>query len=152
MLHTKTRQEKAVARCLVAFQIPFYLPLVKKRTKYSGGHVEVTYIPLFASYVFMFGSDEERVRALSTNRVAQTVWVDDQNRLGFELRQLRQLLLTEVPLTVEPRLTPGEHVRVQRGPLSGIEGVVLKGDGGKRLLVAVSLLQQGISVDIEDCL
>jgi len=152
VLHTRTRQEKAVARCLVAFQIPFYLPLVKKRTKYSGRQVVVTYVPLFASYVFMFGSDEERVRALSTNHVAQTLWVDDQDRLCFELRQLRQLLLTELPLTVEPRLTPGQYARVRLGPLSGMEGVVLKGDGGKRLLVAVSLLQQGVSVDLEDCL
>ena len=152
VLHTKTRQEKAVARCLVAFQIPFYLPLVKKRTKYSGRQVEVTYIPLFASYVFVFGSDEERVRALSTNRVVQTLWVEDQDRLCFELRQLRQLILKNTPLTVEPRLTPGEYVRVRRGPFSGIEGVVLKRDGRNRLLVAVNFLRQGVSVDIEDCL
>jgi transcriptional antiterminator RfaH len=150
-LHTKPRQEKTVARCVVAFQIPFYLPLLKNQTE-SRGRAQVSYVPLFASYVFVFGSDEERVRALSTKRVAQALWVEDQDRLCFEHRQFRQLLLTDTPLTLELRLVSGKYVQVRRGPLSGIEGVVVKRDGASRLLVAVSFLQQGVSVEIEDCL
>jgi hypothetical protein len=31
-IYTKSRQEKALARDLLAYQIPFYLPLVEKTT------------------------------------------------------------------------------------------------------------------------
>jgi transcriptional antiterminator RfaH len=151
VLHTKPRQEKAVARSILASQIPFYLPLVKKRTL-CGSRRLVSHVPLFAGYVFMFGSDEERLQSFSTHRVAHALWVDDQDRLCFDLRQFHQLILTNAPLTIEARLTPGMHVRVLRGPFSGLEGVVLKRRGNTRLLVAVNFLQRGASVEIDDCL
>jgi transcription antitermination factor NusG len=150
-LHTKPRQEKAVARSILAFRIPFYLPLVRKRTSYRGQQL-VSHVPLFAGYVFVFSSEEERVRALLTHRIAQALWVEDQDRLQFDLRQFRQLILSDAPLTVEARLKPGNTVRVLRGPFSGLEGVVLKRRGQTRLLVALNFLQRGASVEIDDYL
>lgn len=151
VLYTKARQEKSLARELLVHQIPFYLPLIKKTTLRRGRRSS-SYAPLLSGYVFMFGAEPERVRSLATNRVSRVLTVNDPERLLFDLRQLRQLIAANAPLTVESRLEPGNRVRVRQGLLLGLEGTVLVRRGTTRLLVAVDFLQQGASVEIDDYL
>jgi transcriptional antiterminator RfaH len=148
-LYTKARQEKSLARELLKYRIPFYLPLVK-RTSASRGRRRSSLTPLFGGYLFLLGSEEERVRALTTNRISRILSVEDSDQLVFDLRQLRQLIMAGAPLTVESRLGPGQRVRVRQGPFAGLEGTVLKRRGQTRLLVSINFLQQGASVEIDD--
>ncbi|MBN2024125.1 MAG: UpxY family transcription antiterminator [Pirellulales bacterium] len=149
VLYTKSRQEKAVARQLAGYGLPFYLPLVPK-DHLIRGRVVRSQVPLFAGYVFLLGTDQERIAALTTNRVAHVLVVDDDEQLWMDLRQVHQLIASNAPLTVERRLAPGQRVRVKQGALCGIEGTVLARRRAPRLLVAVSMLQQGVSVAIDD--
>ena len=77
VLYTKSRQEKAVARELVAREVPFYLPLIPKRN-YIRGRVVLSQIPVFAGYVFTYGDDDDRVSSLKTNRICCVLPVYDQ--------------------------------------------------------------------------
>jgi transcriptional antiterminator RfaH len=149
--YTKPRQEKALSRELFRHQTPFYLPLVRK-TLYRPRRRLCSHTPVFAGYVFLFASEAERVRTLTTNRVVRLLQVNDARRLVSDLRQLRQLISSNAPLTVESRLAPGDRVRVRRGPFAGIEGTVLHRRGVTRLLVSVDFLQRGASVEIDDFL
>jgi hypothetical protein len=47
---------------------------------------------------------------------------------------------------------PGQHVRVKVGLLKGLEGTVICRRQLTRLLVAVNFLQQGASIEVDDCL
>jgi transcription antitermination factor NusG len=149
VLYTKARQEKAISRDLLAFEIPFYLPLVKKSWVSRGRKVS-SHTPLFPGYVFLFASEQERIRSLTTNRVSRVLTIDDPARLLHDLRQLRHLIASKAPLTVESRLEPGNRVRVRRGPLVGLEGTVLTRRGQTRLLVSIDFIQQGASVEVDD--
>ena len=148
-IYTKARQEKSLARELLKYQVPFYLPLVRKTTV-SRSRKRTSLVPLFGGYVFLFGSEEERVRTLATNRVSRILEVEDADQLVFDLRQLRQLIAANAPLTIESRLGPGQRVRVRQGAFAGLEGTVLKRRGETRLLVSINFLQQGASVEIDD--
>lgn len=148
-IYTKARQEKSLARELLKYQVPFYLPLVRK-TSVARGRKRTSLMPLFGGYVFLFGSEEERVRALTTNRISRVLPVEDPDQLVFDLRQLRQLIAANAPLTVESRMGPGQRVRVRQGAFAGLEGTVLKRRGETRLLVSINFLQQGASVEIDD--
>jgi len=148
-IYTKARQEKSLARELLKSRIPFYLPLVRK-TSMAGGRRRTSQTPLFGGYVFVFGSEEERVRSLKTNRISRILPVKDADQLTFDLRQLRQLIASKAPLTVESRLSPGQPVRVRNGAFAGLEGTVLKRRGETRLLISINFLQQGASVEIDD--
>lgn len=149
-IFTKARNEKALARELVRFDIPFFLPLVPHRNRIRNRYVE-SFSPLFSGYLFLYGRDDERVRALTTNRVSLVLAVPDQRQLQSDLRQLHHLIEMDAPLTVERRLEPGRRVRIKYGPMRGIEGVVTRRRGGKRrLLVAVEFLQSGVSIEIDD--
>jgi len=148
-LYTLSRQEKSLARELWKFQIPFYLPLVRK-TNVSRGRKRIALVPLFTGYVFLYATEDERVRALTTGRISRVIAVEDPNQLTFDLRQLRQLIATDAPLTGESRLAAGQSVRGRQGAFAGLEGTVLKRRGKTRLLVSINFLQQGASVEIED--
>jgi len=149
VLYTKARQEKAVARELLRAEVPFYLPLIPK-TAMRRGRRSTSYLPLFTGYVFLLGNEEERVRALKTNRLSRILPVEQPEQLIHDLRQIEQLIAAEAPLTIEERLQPGDQVRVISGPFAGLEGTVLVRRGRRRLLVAVNFLQQGASVEIDD--
>jgi transcription antitermination factor NusG len=54
-------------------------------------------------------------------------------------------------LAIDPWPFPGEGQRVviERGPLSGLEGLVTGTGGSEHLVVSVTLLQRSIAVDID---
>src|SRR4051794_192376 len=69
-LHTKPRQEKAVARALKSQDISYYLPQVVKIERTPQGRKIRPIIPLFTGYLFLLGDDFARLEALRTNRIA----------------------------------------------------------------------------------
>jgi transcriptional antiterminator RfaH len=150
VLYTLSRREKDLMRKLRAAGIPFYCPLVKRRLRSPGGRARVSYVPLFAGYVFAVVDDAGRRAALATNSVARWLPVPDPAGLVADLRSVKRLIDFDRPLTPEALIESGQAVRVRGGPLAGIEGVVVKRKGGDRLVVAVRFLSQGASIELED--
>ena len=148
-IHTKPRQEKALARDLWGYEIPYYLPLVPQTKVYRRRRV-TSLLPLFPSYVFVCCTDVERVNCLTTNRVTQFLEVSDQERLRLDLNQFRHLIESGAPLTIESRLVPGNRVRIKHGPLAGMEGEIVSRRGERRLFIAVDFLQRGASIAVDD--
>jgi hypothetical protein len=152
VFYTKSRQEKALSQHLRARHIPHFLPLYKKHTVCRGRRF-TSLLPLFGGYLFLFADRDERVTALESNRVARTIEVPDwrAGELCRDLIQIKRLIDSGMPLTVESRIEPGQLVRVRKGSrLAGLEGIVTKRRGGSRLLIAVNYLQQGASIEIDD--
>jgi len=149
-LYTLPRREKDLMRRLYRMQIAFYGPMVKRRTRSPGGRVRVSQVPLFQGYVFLYGSDSDRYRAVTTNCVSKCLEVLDSPELVADLKQIRLLISSDAPLTPEARLEPGMRIRIRSGPLMGLEGTVIKRRGAERLLVIVHFLQQGVSMQMED--
>ena len=151
-IYTLARREKALMEHLFRAEIPFYSPLVKQKSRSPSGRRLVSWLPLFAGYVFLYGNDEHRYQALKSNCISRTLPVGDSAELVHDLRQIRRLIAADLPLTREARFQPGTRVRVRTGSLAGMEGVVIKRRGQDQLLVAVKFLQQGASVAVEDFL
>jgi hypothetical protein len=150
-LYTRSRCEKELMRRLRGLEIPHYGPTIEKRGRTPRGRIRTAFIPLFTNYVFLYGDASQRYAALTTNCVSRDLPVFDGSQLAADLRQLRQMLSSGVPVTPESRLQPGARIRVRSGPLTGHEGTVLRRRGETRLLVAVRFLQQGASVQIDEC-
>ena len=47
-----------------------------------------------------------------------------------------------------PYLKPGDRVRVERGPLHGLEGTLLRGNDGFRLVIGIEFLQRSIAAEL----
>jgi transcription antitermination factor NusG len=150
-MYTMSRREKHLMRQLVKLEVPFYCPVIPKRNRSPGGRIRTSHLPLFPNYVFLYGDDEQRYTAMTTNCVARYTRVVAGVELTQDLRQIYELIRAGVPLTPESRLEAGDLVRVRSGPFRGYEGYVLRREGQRRLLVAVNFLQQGASFALEDC-
>ena len=149
MVHTRPRQEKALARELRRSRIPHYLPLINRR-RYVRGRVMTSALPLFPGYLALYADPEERLTTLTTGRVVVPLDVHDQNGLWRDLRQISRLTETSAEVIPILRYTPGTKVRIEKGPLAGFEGVVLRSAAGQRFVVQVDFLQQGASVLLDD--
>lgn len=147
--HTKPRQEKGLARHLLANRVPFYLPAVT-RARRSAGRRVLSQVPLFTGYVFLFADREERLTALAGHRIVRTLEVPDQRRLWADLRQVHRLIASGLPVGPEDRLAPGADVEVREGPLSGLRGRILRGAAGGRFVVQVDFIQRGASVWLDE--
>ena len=91
ILHTKARQEKAVAKYLSASGIEHDLPLVE-RTTITRGRKHRSEVPLFSSYIFVKGEKQAAYNAIATKRVASFIEVNDQARLEEELAAIHLAL------------------------------------------------------------
>jgi transcriptional antiterminator RfaH len=148
-LHTKPRQEKSVARQLREGAVPFFLPLIARRSVISK-RVVTSHIPLFPGYVFLFGDREQRATALATGRVVRVLEVAQQLDLWRDLFQVKQLIDTGAAIRPEGRLTAGTQVEISSGPLAGLKGTILNEKSRRRFVVQVDFLQQGASVLLDD--
>ena len=148
VLHTKARQEKAVARFLSAAGMHFYLPLVD-RVNLIRGRKFRSHVPLFPSYVFLSGDLDDGYAAISTRRVCQIIQVKDQDRLVDELEQLRDALGRGAALMPCPFAVVGARCRVTKGPFEGVEGVVSRRLGHNRLALQIKTLGLGAVLEID---
>ena len=151
VVYTKPRQEKALANVLYRWKIPFYLPLVTRENIVRGRKIR-TRIPLFDGYLFIFARDDERIQALKTNRTVQMIPVEADYPLSHELGKIHKLIQLEAPLTVESRLIAGKQVRIKHGSMQGLEGLIISRKNTTRLVVEVSYIQKGVSIEIDDCM
>ncbi|WDQ15836.1 transcription termination/antitermination protein NusG [Rhodopirellula sp. P2] len=151
LLYTKSRQEKAVIRKLREVGVPHYAPMIKQRFRSPAGRLRESFVPLFATYVFLRGDDQARYEAICTGSVLKASEILEVPDLLDDLRQIQSLIEMGVPLTVESRLEPGQKVRVKNGTFAGYEGTVIRRENESRLLVYVRFMQQGVSVKLEDC-
>ena len=146
--HTKSRNEKALAHDLIGKQINYFLPMSPK-VRRSRGRVIRSLLPLFSGYLFFCGDENQRVTVLKTNRVANLINVKDQRKLLDELLQIEQALRAGVALIPHKYVKAGQHCRVIAGPLSDLQGIVIKTRGTTRLLLQIDMLGQATSVEID---
>ncbi len=151
VLYTLSRREKQLSRCLLNAEVPFYSPLIAKRNRSPQGRIRTSYVPLFPGYVFLYGGESQRQIALTSNCVSQCIRVPNGQQLQSDLKQIRDLVETGVPLTAESRIEPGQTARIRAGVFAGLEGTILKRHSKTRLVIAIQFLQRGASVLLEDC-
>ena len=129
-----------------------YAPKIAHRRRSPSGRIRTTYAPMFNNYVFLSGGDDDaRYQALCTGCVQKVTPITDVPTFVKDLRQIRDLINMGVPLTIESRLQPGQHVRVRSGSFAGYEGTIMRRDQETRLIVCVKFMEQGVSVKLEDC-
>ncbi len=149
-LHTKPRQEKAMARDLRAQGVPYYLPQVVHEDRTPQGRKTRSVLPLFTSYLFLLADEQERVQSLKGNRLVRVIEVADQEAMNHDLRQIHQMLASGLAVIAEPAVPVGARVRILTGPLAGIEGRVIRRGKRDQFVAVVHFLGSGATVDLED--
>lgn len=128
-------------------KIGYFLPMIE-RVRVLGGRKRKVLLPLYAGYVFFCGIEEHRYEAMRTNRVCRTIEVPDQEKLVEELTSLNRGLAGRAKLDFYPHAAIGERCRITAGPFKGLEGIVIEKSKQTLLVLQVSILGQGASMEI----
>ncbi|MCA8992075.1 MAG: KOW motif-containing protein [Planctomycetaceae bacterium] len=152
VMHTLPKREKSLARQLEKHRVAFYSPTFSRQYRSPAGRMRTSQILLFPNYVFVFGTPQDRLAALTTNCIARCIEVPKggQNSLLDDLKRIRQVIEAGIDLTPEGQLQPGDTVRVKSGPMEGVIGTVVERRGKKRLIVEINFIQRGASVELRD--
>ncbi|MCH7572843.1 MAG: UpxY family transcription antiterminator [Planctomycetes bacterium] len=148
VLHTRSRQEKSLARVLHAAGIEYYLPVVD-RVRFYGHRKRTVTVPLFSNYLFVNGSLEVAYFATSTHRVANVIPVLDQEGFASDLEQIRRALSGGADLSPYRYLEIGLRVRVTSGPFRDIEGLIENHHRPDRLILQIDTLGRAASLEID---
>jgi transcriptional antiterminator RfaH len=149
VLQTRARAEKALARSLWQREIAFFLP-VYQRTWQKRDRKLVSQLPLFPGYLFLFGSEQARLRALKSREATGCLPVENQKELQEDLARLHRLLVGGASLLPGLNRHPREVLALRRGPWSGTEGSVLRRNGQLYLSVGVHWLRRRALVEIQE--
>jgi transcriptional antiterminator RfaH len=151
-MYTLSRREKDLMRRLRSQNIAHYGPMVPNRTRSPQGRIRTSYVPLFAGYVFVFGTEEDRYNTVATGCISKVIPVNDADQLITDLRQVRLLEAYGEDLQAEVRPVVGQRARIVRGPLKEREltGTITQVNSQHRLTIMVNFLQQGASITIDE--
>jgi transcription antitermination factor NusG len=127
-----------------------YAPFVRQRRQWSDRLKEID-APLFPGYVFCRFDPVRRVPVLSCPGVVNIVSFDGHPIPvpDAEIQAVRKLVGSSLRVQPHPFLACGQKVRIESGPLSGVEGLVVEVNKRFRLVVSVPLLQRSIAVEID---
>ncbi len=149
-LRTRSRHEKHTSKYLKGTGLEVFLPTITRVRQWKDRRMNIDF-PLFPGYCFVrcdtrgFREVRKAPGAVELVGIAgEPVPVPEK-----EIEAVQQLVYCTLPYDPHPMLEPGMQVRVIRGPLTDIEGILLRKGPRTRLLVAISLLHQGATVTID---
>jgi transcription antitermination factor NusG len=109
-------------------------------------------MPLFNGYVFCRLDMHRRLPILQTPGVITVVGrgkvpvpIDPD-----QIDNIRAAVNSGQNVQPWPRLDLGERVRVEFGPLRGVEGTLLRYKSESQLILAVDLMQRAIAVEVDE--
>ncbi len=149
-LRTRSRHEKHVEGQLAARGIEPFLPLINRMRQWKDRRKQVAF-PLVPGYCFARFPLCERVDVVKVRGVVQIVGNKEGPIpvLEREIDAVRQLVNCTLPYDPHPYLKEGMRVEVIRGPLVGVQGVLVRKGARARLVISVSLIQQAACVELD---
>jgi len=147
-LTTKSRREKSTAQLLSSQQFECSLPV--SVANIGGKSSQKNERVLFPGYVFCKFNWNNRLPILITPGVMSVVTFGNKPTPVDESEIYSMGLISRANLPVEvDRLVEGQRVRIEKGVLTGVEGVILRGRGKSRVAVNVDVLQRSVLVEID---
>src|SRR5438128_1610094 len=150
VIHTRSRQEKCLARHLHRARTPFYLPLIARRHSYVQHGMMTSHVPLFPGYLFLLANHNQHLEAISIHAAVRSLDVRDQEEIWNDLCSINQLILAPAAITVENQLVSGPVVEIPSGPLAGLRGRIIRSASGGRLVVEIQSIRRGASVALDE--
>lgn len=152
-VHVKSRHEFKVADRLSDAGIEAFLPVVERQSRWKDRKKVVTF-PLFPGYLFVRieKNNEAKMVVLKTSGVVRFVGFkpgDPENVPDEQIDSLKKLVENKASLDPYPYLKEGRRVRIKRGPLKGVEGIIVQRHGQHMIVLSVDVLQQGAALKID---
>ena len=151
-VRTRSNYEKRVSASLAEKRVEHYLPSFPEVHQWKD-RKKLVEQPLFPGYVFtrLVDSRESRLCVLCINGVVSILGQGDRIEAvpDREIDAVRRLLESSAHCQAHPLLQEGAWVRVKRGPLTNLEGLLVRLKNQTRLVISIALLSQSVSTEVD---
>ena len=155
VLWTKSHFEQLVHDQLASKGFELFLPTVNVWSRQCGQRRPISR-PMFQGYLFIrHAVDKESyveiIKARGLVRILGQRWDQLAAVPEEEIDAIQEVVRQRVPVLPHPYLSEGQRVRIRSGPLAGVEGILVRFNANKGLLVlSVELLRRSVAVAL-DC-
>lgn len=127
-----------------------FVPVFLEWRRYSD-RIKKVEAPLFPGYAFCRFNVLARVPVLRTPGVVSIAGIAGvpcavEER---EIDAIRTAIGAGARLQPWPYLRTGDRVRVEFGPMAGVEGILARARGGDRLVLSVNLLNRSVAAEVD---
>jgi len=149
--YTRANHERRVAHELGERGVENFLPQYESLRKWKDRQVLLA-MPLFPGYVFVHLALQNRLAVLQVPGVSCLVGFAGKPAAipGEEFERVRGLLKRGTSATPHPYLKAGRRVRVRSGPFAGLEGIIIRRNNRRRLVISLALIERAIAVELEE--
>jgi len=151
-VHTRSRHEFQVFDRLTMKGIEAFLPTIERIRKWKDRKKLIAF-PLFPGYLFVHITKDPngRLSVLKIKgvvRLLSSMHGEPEPIPDEQIISLKKLVENKEALDPYPYLTGGQRVRIKRGPLSGVEGILVEKLDKHVLVLSVDVLRQGVALTI----
>jgi len=149
--YTSPRHEKKVAQQMDGSSIQCFLPLYRSVRRWKDRRKELD-LPLFPGYIFVRIALKDRLQVLQVPGVVQLVSFSGKPAAvpDREISALSKGLAGGLLAQPHPYLKIGKRVRVHSGPLSGVEGILIRRKEKFRIVLSIHLIQRSVAVEVDE--
>jgi transcription antitermination factor NusG len=149
-LYTCANHEKRVAAQLESRGVDHFLPLYSSVRRWKDRRIRLQ-LPLFPGYIFVRLALTERLRVLEIPGVARLVGFNGRPCAlpKDEIEVLRKGNLNQLRIEPYPYLTVGSRVRINQGPLAGMEGILVRKKKIHRVVLSLDVIARSAAVEVD---
>lgn len=150
-VYTLPRHEKSLARQLALRNVEYFLPVYSAHRKWSDGSKVTLELPLFPGYIFVRVSRTTRLRVLESPGALYIIEGLGKQPAEIPSAQIDTLRngLAKDRSQPHPLLTVGQRVRIIRGALTGMQGILQRLKTGCRVVITLELIMRSVGVEID---
>jgi transcription antitermination factor NusG len=148
--YTRSNHERTAADQLAIRSIANFVPTYESVRVWKDRKKRLE-LPLFPGYVFVRVPLEEKLRVLMIPGVVRLVGFDGRPLAvpDEEIETLRTVVQHKLKAEPHPYLVAGRKVRILRGALEGMEGILIRKKGRLRVLVSINLIRQSATIEVD---
>lgn len=149
-LYVRSNAERNVSAVLRARGYQPYLPTYRRQKRWSD-RVKSLDVALFPGYVFCRLNPWQAPAVVSTPGVVSILGTPDGPLAipDHEIAAVERIAGSGLPAMPWPFIREGDRVRITRGALTDVEGILLKAESQFRIVVSVELLRRSVAVEID---
>lgn len=155
VLWTRSHCERLVHDQLASHGLTLFLPEIDVWSRRGGLRRRIR-VPMFPGYLFLHAQlDPYTYGAVRKARGLVSLLGGAGEGVGVvpdaEVAGLQRVVQSRLPAAPHPYLREGARVRITRGPLTDVEGVLVRSKATRGMLVlSVDLVQRSVAVEV-DC-
>ena len=153
VVHVRSRHEFSVTERLIKSGVDAFLPIVERLRRWKDRSKLIAF-PLFPGYLFVNISKSNTIKltVLKTPGVVRFIGLtpgEPEPVPSEQILSLKKLVESKETLDPYPYLKEGNRVKIKKGPLAGVDGILVERKGMHHLVLSVDILRQGVSIQVE---